>query len=372
MRSRSLLSLGLASATLFVSGRLLAQPDTRDHRPGHKPDVHDHRPPPPPQAGAVPTAGPTEAPPPPREEKAAARAGFTWIAGRWDWRAGKWEWVDGHWERERAGKHWRAGRWDHKGDAWVYVDGEWTDESRAGTAAAPPAPPPVATTPPPAPPMPDHDRPHHEWKLDRPVISSYWPVKGKVGSRIVIRGRNFAPDMMVVWGDQQVAGASVKPEQIVFVVPAGAVSGAIALRRGHGRDLPVGIVRGRRQLRRRGRGEEARGRAPQAGRGRVGRAPEGAREGSRRARRRPPSSTGRSSSTTRDQRRADRVAAIRAKWEPRVPRRRRYPGRAHAARAARRRHHADEGRRRAVRATASSRSGSTSPRRRRPSATSSG
>jgi IPT/TIG domain len=104
------------------------------------------------------------------------------------------------------------------------------------------APPPEA--PPPAPPPDTHggrDSGHHrEWKLDRPVVSSYWPMKGKVGSRVMIRGQNFAPDTAVVWGDTPIAGVSVTPTEITFVVPAGAASGSLALSVGHGRNLPIG------------------------------------------------------------------------------------------------------------------------------------
>ncbi|MGH7635700.1 MAG: hypothetical protein ACRENC_18375, partial [Gemmatimonadaceae bacterium] len=52
------------------------------------------------------SAYPSAAPPPVRVETMAARAGFVWIAGRWDWRSGNWAWVDGHYERERANQAW--------------------------------------------------------------------------------------------------------------------------------------------------------------------------------------------------------------------------------------------------------------------------
>src|SRR4029079_1676504 len=76
-----------------------------------------------------------------------------------------------------------------------------------GADTAPPAVPPGAGGP----------RPRGH--LERPVVSSYWPIKGKIGSRIVIRGRNFPPDMMVMWAVQQVKGAKIGPDAIEFVVP---------------------------------------------------------------------------------------------------------------------------------------------------------
>ncbi|HEX5061621.1 MAG TPA: IPT/TIG domain-containing protein, partial [Kofleriaceae bacterium] len=172
-------------------------------------------------------AGPTEAPPPPREEKWTPRAGFVWVAGQWDWKAGKWEWVAGHWERERAGKKWRPMRWEQKDGKWARLDGDWIDAN-----APDPGPPPG----PPGPPQ----RDHRQWKLERPVVSSYWPTKGKAGSRIVIRGKNFPTSAEVVFGGQAVRGAKVTAEQVVFVVPPGAASGAIDLRVGGRRALPVG------------------------------------------------------------------------------------------------------------------------------------
>jgi IPT/TIG domain-containing protein/YXWGXW repeat-containing protein len=186
---------------------------------------------------------PREAPPPPREENMAPRAGFEWAPGRWDWRRGKWEWVAGHWEREHPGKHWNTGRWDRQGDRWAYVEGNWGD--RGGPPPGPtPAPSDDRPDQPPPPPDESHrgDRGdhHREWKLDRPMVSSYWPTKGKVGSRIVIHGRNFPADTVVSWGGTQVNGAKVSPEEIVVAVPPGATSGMIALRAGHGRELTVG------------------------------------------------------------------------------------------------------------------------------------
>jgi hypothetical protein len=180
--------------------------------------------------GVIAVVEPTSAPPPPPLENHPAKAGFEWVSGRWDWKAGKWEWMAGHWEKEHPGQHWHAGRWESRGKSWAYVEGSWG----GGDAPPPPPPPPVE---PPGPPGEHH---HHDWKLDLPVISSYWPTKGKIGKRVVVRGRNFPPDIQVVWNANPILGAKIAEDQIVFDVPAGAVSGLIALRRSHGRDLPVG------------------------------------------------------------------------------------------------------------------------------------
>jgi hypothetical protein len=172
---------------------------------------------------------PHQPPPPPRDEHIGARAGYVWAHGRWDWRAGKWEWMPGHWEHAQPGRQWREASWELRDGAYVLVDGTWIDTS---------APPPPASGEPGPPPGPD-DHPR-EWKLDRPVISSYWPVKGKIGSRIVIRGRNFPGDTMVMWNGTQIAGAKVEPERIVVAVPQGATSGLLSLRAGRHRELMVG------------------------------------------------------------------------------------------------------------------------------------
>ena len=233
MRTRSLLSLAIARTALVGAARLDAQP-TRDHRAPPPPEnpTRDHRQPAPP-----PTAtGPTEAPPSPREEKFAARAGFVWIAGRWDWKNDQWAWIDGHWERERAGKRWRPAEWQNQSNTWVLVDGDWID------ASAQVPPPPTGTMPPPPPPGDmdrDHRGDHHEWKLERPTVSSYWPAKGKAGTRVVIRGRNFAPDTKVMWGPDEVRAARISDDKIEFEVPPTATSATILLR-ARGRDLIVG------------------------------------------------------------------------------------------------------------------------------------
>ncbi len=98
----------------------------------------------------------------------------------------------------------------------------------------------AAGPPPGEPPMGEHH--HREWKLERPVVSSYWPMKAKIGARIVIRGENFTPDTQVMWGTGPVAGAKVSPTEIVVAIPAGATTGMLSLHTGHGRDLPIGQV----------------------------------------------------------------------------------------------------------------------------------
>jgi hypothetical protein len=187
-----------------------------------------------PIGGGPPPRGdrPREAPPPPRDEPPPPpRHGFVFLRGRWDWRGGQWEWQPGRWEHERPGKQWREARWESRDGGFVLVDGDWID-----VGAAPPPPPPVTGE---APPPPGEAHHRHEWRMDRPMVSSYWPTKGKVGSRIVIRGANFPADTAVVWAGQQINGAKVEPDKIVVLVPPGATTGSVALRTDR-RDLFVG------------------------------------------------------------------------------------------------------------------------------------
>lgn len=189
-------------------------------------------PPPPPAPGSGPYLPvppgvmlPTGAPPPPQVERFAPRPGFDWIPGRWDWRANRWAWIGGRYEAEHPGQHWAPGRWVQNGPQWTWNDGAYVDVA----AAPPPPPPPPVDMPPP-----------HDWHVDRPAVSSYWPAKGEPGARVVIRGENFPPDVQVMWGPQPIAAAKVEPEKIVFEVPPGAQSATILLKRDRGRDLIVG------------------------------------------------------------------------------------------------------------------------------------
>jgi hypothetical protein len=182
--------------------------------------------------GVVVGIGPLEPPPKPREEKFAPRPGFVYIPGRWDWRDKKWEWMPGRWEKERAHKKWRPARWELRDKQYALVEGDWVDENESIAAGEPPP-----GGPPPGGVIIEH---RHHWTLDRPTVSSYWPLKGRVGSRIVIHGRNFPPDATVVWSGQPVRGARVTPDEIVVAVPPGAASGELNIRRGGGHDLFVG------------------------------------------------------------------------------------------------------------------------------------
>jgi hypothetical protein len=80
----------------------------------------------------------------------------------------------------------------------------------------------------------------HGWKLDRPVVSSYFPMKGDPNTKVVIRGENFAPGTTVVWGGSAITGAHVSANEITFSIPKDAKSGTIALRATGRPDLAVG------------------------------------------------------------------------------------------------------------------------------------
>ena len=81
-----------------------------------------------------------------------------------------------------------------------------------------------------------------DWKLDRPVVSSYSPVRGDANTKVVIRGENFAPDTAVVWGDGTVTSAHVTAKEITFTIPKDAKSGTVRLRYSGHPDLMVGDV----------------------------------------------------------------------------------------------------------------------------------
>ncbi len=166
---------------------------------------------------------PREAPPPLRQEKReAARAGYVWVDGEWDWKNGKYEWVPGHWERERANKEWRPARWEQRDGRWQRTPGDWIDRNTK---------PPVVT--------PSKPAPRRDWKFERPVVSNYWPNKGKVGAKVVIRGKNFPKNASVLWAGKEIRGVKVTDEEMRFVVPNDATSGLIAVRAG-GQTLLVG------------------------------------------------------------------------------------------------------------------------------------
>jgi hypothetical protein len=239
--------------------------------------------------------GPREAPPAPRNETAQTRSGFIWVAGAWDWQNDKWEWVAGHFEREQADKEWRPVRWQQRGTDWVREGGEWTP--RGG--------PPTPGTPRP---------PRREWKLDKPVVSSFWPIKGKAGARVMIRGKNFPADAQVLFAGAQVTGAKITPDTITFMVPPNAVTGTIAVRAGGRRPIAVGgfevaasydaAAEAKRIEEERRRAAEAAWAAQQAkaAKDRAGRL--AAIEERRRDQER-----------TRDQRRRDRIAELQTRWE---------------------------------------------------------
>lgn len=232
MRRITLLPL-LALAVPVVAS---AQPDVRDHRaPPPGPERRDHRP----NHGGVeirkiePNAGPVGSTftirgdlPPGTAIMIGTRKAMPTAAGDHTWTV--------------VVPELRPGFMDLSVDVAGTVTKVGTFEVTASAAAAPPPPP---GAPPPAPPPVGEHR-HREWKIDRPVISGYWPQMGKPGQRVEIRGENFPADTQVMWGGAPVAGVTVGPggHQITFPIPKGATTGMLTIHTGRGRDLPVGQI----------------------------------------------------------------------------------------------------------------------------------
>lgn len=191
---------------------------------------------PPPVAVPPPAGDAPSMPPPPMqtENHEPMRAGFVWVSGNWEWSNGKYNWAPGHWEREQAGKHWRDAHWDQRDGKWVRTEGTWED----GAGATIPPPPPNGNTGVVPPNIRDH---RTDWKLDRPTVSSYWPAKGKAGTKVVIHGVNFPAGGTVMFSGKKVVAALVTPTTIEFMVPGDYTgTGDISIDRGHGRPLEVG------------------------------------------------------------------------------------------------------------------------------------
>lgn len=132
-----------------------------------------------------------------------------------------------------------------------------TFEVTADATTGAPVPPPVADPPmpppPPAPiavgePRPDRARvpskrpDRKRWaSYQFPVVNRYGPAKGDAGTQVTIHGANFTPALEVFLGDAKITGATIKPNVITFKVPRGASDGVITVRgAGNRRALAVG------------------------------------------------------------------------------------------------------------------------------------
>jgi hypothetical protein len=73
------------------------------------------------------------APPAPKETtRPAARAGFVWVAGRWEYRNNNWKWRKGRWEKVRVNYEWVPGYWDRQGNRYRWVKGHWKASGSTG------------------------------------------------------------------------------------------------------------------------------------------------------------------------------------------------------------------------------------------------
>jgi hypothetical protein len=227
MRRILLLPLLALAAPLVAS----AQPDVRDHRPP-PPNVRDHRPAAihkiEPASGAVGSTITLHGELPAGAVIQIGRKKVTPTATG----EHKWEVIV---PELRPGAH----------ELEIEVGGAVTkvgmfEVTAAAAAAAPPPPPPPGELPPPPP----GEHRHREWRLEWPVISSFWPPAGRPGTRVVVRGRNLPPDAKVLWNGTPVAGIAVEPagNAIGFEIPKGATTGMLTLHTSRGRDLPIGEI----------------------------------------------------------------------------------------------------------------------------------
>ena len=129
---------------------------------------------------------------------------------------------------------------DHRGDR------DHRGQPAAGAMAPMPARQ-IAPHPPCAPGRPNqvvraHRRGHRNH--DRVVVSGFWPREGRPGTTVMIRGENFANGTVVLFGETELAGAKVSPGVIQVAIPRRTAAGMISLRTpGRHRALAVGSFR---------------------------------------------------------------------------------------------------------------------------------
>ncbi len=102
-----------------------------------------------------------------------------------------------------------------------------------GVQPAHPGAPPHAG-PPGAPPRPGADVRDHRRRKPRewrqvPTVAGYHPKHGTPGTEVTIRGRNFGPNMKVMYNGAEVPAAKTADRKITFVVPKGKGDGMIVL-----------------------------------------------------------------------------------------------------------------------------------------------
>ena len=88
----------------------------------------------------------------------------------------------------------------------------------------------MSVVPPPTLPPEDPDDADFRW-VDRAKYHLY----GTPGTEVTIRGRNFGPNLKVIFSGEEVPAKKVGGEEITFIVPKGKASGLIVLEGGGGR-----------------------------------------------------------------------------------------------------------------------------------------
>jgi hypothetical protein len=180
-------------------------------------------------------------------------------------------------------------------------------------AAEPPASPPVRR-PPPRAVRPNERVPARRAHRERPAVTSYWPAKGDVGTKVTIRGTSFGPNAIVIFGDTEVKPDQLTADRIVFTVPRGRKDATVAVRMpALRRDLVVGtfeVTRFDAKAERERRDKERRKAAQEAWKKRQKELAKDRAERERLMREREAELA-----RTRAERRAARQAELRAKWE---------------------------------------------------------
>jgi hypothetical protein len=182
----------------------------------------------------------------------------------------------------------------------------------------PPPPPPVTKGPPPVtkgpPPGPPPRRGHGKrFHRDTATVQSFWPREGPPGTSVTIRGERLSSELQLVFGEQIVKPARITGSALTFKVPRGEGESLIVLRQPGRRDLVVGrfeVTKSARAVRRDQRREEQRRLAEQQWLDSQKKLPK-AKPDRHAALRAYEEQLARE----REQRRAARIAAMRAQWE---------------------------------------------------------